>query len=293
MIIVTGTKRSGTSMWMKLLIEAGFPSIGSAFPRNWGNTIREANPGGFYESDLRDGVYHATNPHPRTGHYLFPEATRSHALKVFVPGLIRTDRAYIDKVVATIRPWREYVRSLDRLYTMEREAMDAQRSDDALRIPPPAHLPAALEWWTHNFSLISDVVTRRYPMFMVAYDAVIESPEKVLGEVFRWLGDGDVDRAVAQVSPQLRTQDASSCDAAADGEDCFEPEVIDTFDELYETVLRMREIDQPLVDRLNATNERLAERIEHALHELARERHERAKLVRHAKSQQAARSHQL
>lgn len=287
MIIVTGTKRSGTSMWMKLLIEGGFPSIGSAFPRNWGDTIRDANPGGFYESDLREGVYHATNPHPRTGHYLFPEATRRHALKVFVPGLIRTDRAYIDRVVATMRPWREYVRSLDRLYTMEREAMDAQRGDGALRVPPLAQMPAALEWWTHNFSLISDVVTRRYPMFLVAYDAVIRAPEDTLGEVFEWLGDGDVERAIAHVKPELRTQVDDVVADFVDADCGLEPEVVDVFDELYDTVLHMREIDQALVDRLNATNERLAERIDHALRDVARRRRERADLLRRARSEAA------
>lgn len=287
MIIVTGTKRSGTSMWMKLLIEAGFPSIGSAFPRNWGSTIRDANPGGFYESDLREGVYHATNPHPRTGHYLFPEETRRHALKVFVPGLIRTDRAYIDRVVATMRPWREYVRSLDRLYTMEREAIDAQREDGALRVPPPAQMPAVLEWWTHNFSLISDVVTRRYPMFIVAYDAVIESPETTTREVFRWLGEGDAKRAMAQVQPQLRTQQAERCTNDEEAICGLEPEVTEVFDELYETVFQMRQIDQTLVDRLNATNERLSERIDHALREVARQRHERAALIRRARSKAA------
>lgn len=287
MIIVTGTKRSGTSMWMKLLIEGGFDSIGSPFPRNWKRTIRDANPAGFYESDLREGVYHATNPNPRTGHYLFPEDTRQHALKVFVPGLIRTDRAYIDKVIATMRPWREYVRSLDRLYTMERKAMDAQRDGDALRVPPLAQMPAALEWWSHNFSLISDVVTRRYPMFMVAYDAVIESPEKTVGEVFDWLGEGDATRAITQVRPQLRTQDADHSNDADDAESGLGPEVIAVFDDFYETVLHMRQIDQRLVDRLNATNERLQERIDQALREVARLRYERAETIRAARRKAA------
>lgn len=275
MIIVTGTKRSGTSMWMKLLIEGGFPSIGSAFPRDWGTTIKDANPGGFYESDLRDGVYHATNPHPKTGYYLFPEATRRHALKVFIPGLIRTDRAYVDKVVATVRPWREYVRSLDRLYSMEREAKEGQRGDVGPHIPSPVHLPAALEWWTHNFSLISDVVTRRYPMFIVAYDAVIEKPAETLQEVFGWLGEGDVARAVEQVKPQLRTQSHDDVPVLDDAESGFEPEVIEVFDELYQTVLRKREIEQRFVDRLNVTNELLEERIQAALKHVAVRRHER------------------
>jgi hypothetical protein len=170
---------------------------------------------------------------------------------------------------------------------MEREAMDAQREEGALRVPPPAHLPAALEWWTHNFSLISDVVTRRYSMFMVAYDSVVQSPEETLGEVFDWLGNGDVGPAIAQVRPQLRTQDAERLDGTDDAASGLDPEVIEVFDELYETVFRMREIDQQLVDRLNATNERLSERIDGALREVARQRHERAEMIRQAQSKAA------
>ena len=75
MIIVTGTKRSGTSMWMQLLTAAGFPPIGDAFPRNWETTLKDANPGGFWESELRRGIYYETNPDPKTGTYLFPEQT--------------------------------------------------------------------------------------------------------------------------------------------------------------------------------------------------------------------------
>ena len=73
MIIVTGTKRSGTSMWMQVMVAAGLPVIGEKFPRDWGEVFREANPGGFYESELMTGIYWETNPHPQTGAYLFPE----------------------------------------------------------------------------------------------------------------------------------------------------------------------------------------------------------------------------
>ena len=52
MILVTGTKRSGTSMWMQILIAAGFTNFGSAFPANWGESIKEANSKGFFESKL-------------------------------------------------------------------------------------------------------------------------------------------------------------------------------------------------------------------------------------------------
>ena len=65
MIFVSGTKRSGTSMWMQVLQAAGLPILGKAFPRNWGTgPLRDANPDGFYETLLRNGIYFATNPHP-------------------------------------------------------------------------------------------------------------------------------------------------------------------------------------------------------------------------------------
>ncbi len=76
MIIVTGTKRSGTSMWMQILKAAGLRVLGEAFPRDWGETIRDANAQGFYESPLRHGIYYRTNPHPRTGAFLPPQDTK-------------------------------------------------------------------------------------------------------------------------------------------------------------------------------------------------------------------------
>ena len=178
MVIVTGTKRSGTSMWMQLLTAAGFPPIGDAFPRNWETTLKDANPGGFWESELRRGIYYETNPDPKTGTYLFPEQTAGHAVKVFVPGLIKTDRAFIGKVIATVRPWRQYLSSVNRLYAIERDAKEAARKDTSNRLPPAVAMSPIIEWWVENFSLISDIVTRRYPFYMVAYDSVLDAPSQ-------------------------------------------------------------------------------------------------------------------
>jgi hypothetical protein len=266
MIIVTGTKRSGTSMWMQLLTAAGFPPIGEAFPRSWDKTIKNANPGGFWESTLRRGIYHETNPDPATGAYLFPQATERHVVKVFIPGLIRSDRAFIGKVIATIRPWRQYVRSVTRLYDMEQEARNELTNGAA---PAPVVMEPVIEWWVENFSLISDIVTRRYPFYMVAYDSVLTEPKKTLQDLFRWLGEGDVERAVAEVAPELRTQhqgnrveyESDSCDLGQD--------VIDTFDALYALVRDRSPLDQTFVDRLNETNRTLGERIEEAVKALA------------------------
>lgn len=279
MIVVTGTKRSGTSMWMQLLKAAGFPPIGDAFPRNWGKTIKDANPGGFWESELRRGIYYKTNPEPKTGVYLFPADTRRHAVKVFVPGLIKSDLAFIDKVVATVRPWRQYVRSLDRLYAMEREAHEAARKGSQQPVPAPVFMSPIVEWWVENFSLISDIVTRRYPFYMVAYDSVLEAPDATLRKVFDWIGDGDPEAAIQEVQPALRTQDEASEVDASVGDLGLEPEVIATFDALYDVVREQHTLDQAFVDRLNQTNEALHSRIQKAVKEVAQGQLERKKIV--------------
>jgi hypothetical protein len=279
MIIVTGTKRSGTSMWMQLLRAAGFPPIGDAFPRNWETTLKDANPGGFWESELRRGIFYKTNPDPKTGTYLFPEQTTRHAVKVFIPGLIKTDRAFIGKVVATIRPWRQYVRSVNRLYAMEREAQEAARKDPDKPLLPPVYMSPVIEWWVENFSLFSDIVTRRYPFYMVAYDSVLDQREETLRSVFGWLGDGDVDAAIRHVEPALRTQDGANDDRVSDDEHGIEPEAIEVFDALYKVVLRQAPLEQPFVDRLNAANELLQPRISEAMKQVAQAQLERRRKI--------------
>lgn len=274
MIIVTGTKRSGTSMWMQLLTAAGFPPIGNAFPRNWEKTIKDANPAGFYESELRQGIYFKTNPHPKTGTYLFPEQTQRHAVKVFVPGLIRTDRAFISKVIATIRPWRQYVASVRRLYAMEEESTKEQR--DKKGIPPPNYLPPELEWWGENFSLMSDIVTRRYPFYMVAYESVVQAPETALPPIFEWLGEGDVSQAIAGVDPALRTQTPD----AATGECGLAASVIEVYDRFYDVVKEKRELTQEFVNTLNETNEAVGPKLNEALRTLATAERERQAAIK-------------
>jgi hypothetical protein len=277
MIIVTGTKRSGTSMWMQLLEAAGFPPIGNAFPRDWESTIKDANPAGFYESELRKGIYYATNPHPKSGVYLFPEQTRRYAVKVFVPGLIKTDRAFIDKVIATVRPWRQYVRSLNRLYEMEKAAK--KEALDKAKVPDPVYLPPALEWWTENFSLVSDIITRRYPAYMLAYESVLSDPERTLADVFEWLGDGDVEAAVAKVEPALRTQTTDSDNGSGIDDTAIEAEIAEVFDELHDIVVNKRPLHQSFVDRLNEVNQQLSDRIAEAMRATRQRQQERKKAI--------------
>jgi hypothetical protein len=250
-VIVTGTKRSGTSLWMQILIAAGIPHFGEAFPRDWESTLKEANKEGFYESMLRAGIYWATNPHPKTGAYFFPEQVEGHCVKVFIPGLVRTDRAYIGRVIASVREWREHEASLLRLYAME-DAEQARAGLTGVDETPPERMPPALEWWAENFSLVRDISIRRYPVHAQSYDGLLRQPDRVIRETIAWLGRGDAAGALAVPKPQNRNfqrVDSRSSSVPA--------EAAEVFDELYATIDQQRELSNSFLLKLNETNERL------------------------------------
>jgi hypothetical protein len=250
-LIVTGTIRSGTSMWMQILAAAGFAYIGEKFPRNWGELLDAANQDGFFESELIAGIYYRTNPHPVSGAFLFPEQTRSHAVKVFIPGLIRTDLAFIDRVVATMREWRQYTRSVARLHAISSGSRDTP--SDAV---PATQLPAWLNWWSDNFALIRDLATRQYPVHVTSYDRLLGDPEREIREVLGWLGAGDPQAACDVVNPERRTQGAEA--PTPEGVD---PAHAAVFDELYDHVDHARPLSAAFIAKLNETDQALRKQI--------------------------------
>lgn len=253
MFLVSGTKRSGTSMWMQVLRSAGVPVLGSAFPRNWDkSSLKDANPDGFYESILRQGIYFRTNPHPTTGAYFMPDDVQGYAVKVFVPGVVRSERAYIDLVVANVRKWREYEASINRLYALEERDRHAKNPD----APPPFHFPPAYEWWMENFALMRDISLRGYDYQLQTYDEVVNEPARVIPEVLGRMNiaEADIDAAIAAVKPDNRTQDE---DVAPLESESVPEDLAEMFDELYEVVRDRRPVAGDFLKRLNATNRRL------------------------------------
>lgn len=247
MIIVTGTKRSGTSLWMQLLVAAGLPHIGERFPAGWGELLRDANPDGFFESELVAGINWRTNPHPLTGAYLAPASTREHAVKVFIPGLVRSDVAFIDRCIATVRGWRDYVISTRRLAALERQH-GTRRAD-------PSTLPPALEWWVSNYGLIRDLAIRGYPVHVVSYDGLLRDPARVVAETLEWIGRGDAERATTIVrSPE---RDAVRRPSDAELAEGIAAPHLEVFDELYHAIDSERPLSAAFVDRLNRTDAEL------------------------------------
>lgn len=237
MIVVTGTRRSGTSMWMHVLVAAGLPYIGERFPAGWGDLIRDANPDGFFESELSIGINYRTNPHPMTGAYLAPHQTREHAVKIFIPGLVRSDVAFLDRCIATVRSWREYVASIRRVGIED------------------ASLPPALDWWCTNYALIRDLAIRGYPAHVLSYDSFLADPGRVATEVLAWVGRGDPAAAARVVhAAKPRTPIHEPDRVLADGVDARH---LETFDELHATIDAGRPLSASFVDRLNATDRAL------------------------------------
>lgn len=263
MIVVTGTKRSGTSLWMRMLVEGGLDHIGDRFPSTWGESIREANPNGFYESRLRRGIYFGTNPHPKTGAYLRAGATRDVAVKVFIPGVVRTERAYLHRVVGTMRTWRSYARSMARLDAYEEawvreHPRDGESPADAVarlrasRSP----IPHPVEWFLENYELVRDFAVRRYPIHFVTYERLLAEPDATLDKVFAWLGTGDPDAARGVIDPSLRRSPSHPPVAS---EASVGTEEIRLFDAFYEAIHETSSIPRSLVGPLNDTWRRLAE----------------------------------
>jgi hypothetical protein len=246
MIIVTGTKRSGTSMWMHVLAAAGLPVIGERFPEGWGELLHAANPDGYFESELAAGINFQTNPHPLTGAYLAPEPTRGHAVKVFIPGLVRTDVAFIDRCLATMRDWRSHVRSVRRVRAIVGATEGEGLGDDIL--------PPALQWWCAWYGLVRDIAVRGYAAHVLSYAGLLRDPERHIAEVLAWIGRGDPEAAAAVVrvpSPARGPEEVLS-DAELSGG--IDPRHLQVFDDLHAAIDEERPLSASLVDALNRTD---------------------------------------
>jgi hypothetical protein len=235
MIVVTGCRRSGTSMWMQMLQAAGLPIVGEAFAPEL-EALHEANPRGFFESEHRYGLEGDA------------EELEGQVVKMFAPGVVEVDEDDLERVILSIRPWREHVASAEKFEALEAEA---------LGIPVPQSMPADLEWWFENYVLFGDFSARDYPMMVVAYDLVLEKPRETAERALVFL---DVDeeeaaalapKVAAVVDPALRRADPAEASSEL-------PAVaLATFDALYERIREREPFDDAFVDRLGATHELL------------------------------------
>ncbi len=248
-------------MWMQILQAAGLPLIGRAYPSYWEEVLGDFNTRGFHESRLRAGIWWKTNPDPESGAYLFPDQTQRHLVKVFIEGLTRTDIAFVDRVVGTMRDWRSFTRSFASLEQTERDYY----SQREVPFPVPARdLPIPYQWWLLNYELVRDIATRRYPVRLTTYDRVLRDPPHEIGRMLDWIEVDDPQArraAIACVEGTLRTPRE-----ALAVEDEVEPDVVEIFDALFDTVDRGEIISPALIGRMNLVQQMLQERF-HKDHE--------------------------
>lgn len=225
---------------MQILEKGGLQILGEAFPARWQDMIEAANPQGFYESTLVQGINYQTNPDPKSGVWLPPHKVSQIAVKIFADGLVKTDFAYIDKVIFTIRRWQDCEASQQRFDEIKSKHPEIEDFD--INVYRAARLPKGYLWWKANFSLVKDMRTRGYAVAAVSYEALLADPEKIVDSVFKWLGTGNAVAAATAIEKSLQTQ---SNVEFPDIEHSFG----DIFDELFETVDRNQKITAALYHR--------------------------------------------
>ena len=154
---------------------------------------------------------------------------------MLIPGLVRTDVAFIDRCVATVRGWRAYVASMRRL---------------GLEDPG---FPAALDWWCQQFALLRDLAIRGYPAHVVSYESFVRDPARVAAEVITWIGRGDPVKAAAAVRP-VAAQERGGDEQLGGGVD---PRHLAVFDELHAVIDAGRPLSPRFIEELNRTDEAL------------------------------------
>lgn len=228
MIVVTGTKRSGTSLWMQILKASNLPIIGEPYLGTWKESIHLANVCGFYESKLRYGINYSNNPDIRTGQYLHPRSVVHHGVKIFVPGLIKTELAFLHRVITTIRSWQAYCHSIRRLNHMESahwltlSDVPGKMSQQVKVILKRNTVHPALLWWRDNVALLSDVQARMYPVRLIPYETLLNDSDNVVPEMLSWVAAPlkqdlfdktitvmDIDSALQCVKSNLQTQQST------------------------------------------------------------------------------------
>ncbi len=254
MIIVTGTRRSGTSLWMQILRYIGYRIVGEKFPANWEEIMKKANPKGFFESKLIKGINYHSNPDPQTGAWLSPAEVENIAVKIFAEGIIKTDFAYINKVIVTMRNWQDCESSTSRFKQLKNDSFGDVGTDVNHKMN--RSLPAGYNWWKSNFSVLRDIQVRRYPATIISYDTLLEQPENTIASILGWLGtdDTNLQQAVSAVDRSLQTQKNSQLINV-------NHDYSEIFDELFDTLTRNIKITKPFFDKLVETDIKITQEV--------------------------------
>lgn len=232
MIVVSGTGRSGTSLWMQILGAAGLPLRGDVFPEGW-ERFASANPRGYFESSLVEGL---------TARAYSGPPTRELAVKVLLRGIPLSRLVHLDAVVVSVRHWRGYAGSMRRAKEIFGRALEGDGVDPCVK------------WWLDHAMFIEDALMRGYPFRFVSFEATLERPEEVLPSVLSWLGLPCDERTLAAVEPALWSRSTADLSAVP-------ARWAERFDELYDRMATGAPLDDSFLARMRAFQEELLEEL--------------------------------
>ena len=220
--IVTGAKRSGTSMMMYLLREAGIPIGGFKFP------IRPETKNGSVDQILDRGCDFLSDNHIQqqteftrhniNGYWEYPSICGEGlevqhrfydgtTIKVFAHALPNCHDALVDRVIYMIRNPRKVLRSRIQLGELAEDS-------DLLRLQAlkmRQEKVRAIQWLHHRElqrqakqasegTAADHSNDNSLPSFkIVIYEKLLNDPEGVLGSLLSWIGRGELSWAIKAV----------------------------------------------------------------------------------------------
>lgn len=189
MIIVSGLRRTGTSLMMNILKEAGFDAYAALFSHEtWESKLKELNPNGFFESAFRDS---GVNPIQME---FSPKEVEYTAIKVFASAIPRCDGEYITKQIIMLRDFSEVYKSQERMKELD-EKKELDSKEDIFE-PGETYL---LDY----YCVLRDIVKRNKPTLFIDYYDVMQKKDEVLGTLRRFIGCGRFDLAYNLIDDKL------------------------------------------------------------------------------------------
>jgi hypothetical protein len=231
MIVATHTEHERAAAWIDVLRAAGAPVLGESIPKTWSEHAETAVQPSFFATLGDQGVFYKTNPDPYSQVYLDAAEAEDVAFRMKVNAVLRSERAYLGHVVASMPHFR---------------AVEGEGE----------RLAAVLLWWNDYVGLLRDASTRRYPLHLVSEEALARAPEATLRTVLGFVGAPLTEAAerVASALPAPRPRDPD----AGRG---LPPTVLDVFEELHRRVDQDEGFDRPFLERLYAVNQALTPQI--------------------------------
>jgi hypothetical protein len=205
--------------------------LGETIPTTWSVHAEEAVQPSFFGTLGDQGIFYKTNPDPYSQVYVEASEVEAVALQMKVNGVLRTERAYVGHVIASMPHFGSLRTEGDKL-------------------------PAVLLWWNDYVGLLRDAATRRYPLRLVSEEALARAPEVTLRTVLAF-ADVPITEAAVSVARSLPEPGPGDPEAGKD----LPPTVLDVFEELHRRVDQDEGFDRPFLERLYAVNQALTPQI--------------------------------